>query len=214
MLRLKSDLLPALLAVAEGRLDGVALDWHDDAALSVVMAAKGYPGAYAKGTEIKGLDAAGARPGCGDLPCRHQRDGDRAPRRWRPRARRHRAGREHSPRRRPAPMRRSTRSTGRAASAAATSAGARWSGLRPGSAAAIHPICLKLLGELSSALKYSQYLGSFAFAAKPSDAIAASVQCVDRGWRACLPLQGEETCVLVLIPALRTCRMICLTSSS
>jgi phosphoribosylamine--glycine ligase len=60
MLRLKSDLLPALLAVAEGRLNGITLDWHDDAALCVVMAASGYPGAYAKGSEIKGLDAAGA----------------------------------------------------------------------------------------------------------------------------------------------------------
>ncbi|MGA7457925.1 MAG: phosphoribosylamine--glycine ligase [Methyloceanibacter sp.] len=58
MLRLKSDLLPALLAVAEGRLSGVALDWHDDAALCVVMATRGYPGDYAKGSEIKGLEAA------------------------------------------------------------------------------------------------------------------------------------------------------------
>jgi phosphoribosylamine--glycine ligase len=62
MLRLKSDLLPALLAVAEGRLEGVALDWHDDAALCVVMAAKGYPGDYARGSEIKGLEAASADP--------------------------------------------------------------------------------------------------------------------------------------------------------
>jgi phosphoribosylamine--glycine ligase len=60
MLRLKSDLLPALLAVAEGKLSGFALDWHDDAALCVVMAAKGYPGTYAKGSEIKGLEAASA----------------------------------------------------------------------------------------------------------------------------------------------------------
>ena len=62
MLRLKSDLLPALLAVAEGRLSGVALDWHDDAALCVVMVTRGYPGVYAKGSEIKGLDAASADP--------------------------------------------------------------------------------------------------------------------------------------------------------
>ena len=60
MLRLNSDLLPALLAVAEGRLAGNALDWHDEAALCVVMATKGYPGPYAKGSEIGGLDAAGA----------------------------------------------------------------------------------------------------------------------------------------------------------
>jgi phosphoribosylamine---glycine ligase len=62
VLRLKSDLLPALLAVADGRLGGIALDWHEDMALCVVMAAKGYPGTYAKGTEIKGLDAAASDP--------------------------------------------------------------------------------------------------------------------------------------------------------
>jgi phosphoribosylamine---glycine ligase len=62
MMRLKSDLLPALLAVAEGALGGITLDWHDDAALCVVMASKGYPGAYKKDTEIRGLDAAGADP--------------------------------------------------------------------------------------------------------------------------------------------------------
>jgi phosphoribosylamine--glycine ligase len=62
MLRLKSDLLPALLAVAGGRLGGIALDWHDDASLCVVMAAKGYPGAYEKGSEIRGLEQAGADP--------------------------------------------------------------------------------------------------------------------------------------------------------
>ena len=60
MMRLKSDLLPALLAVAEGELGDLALDWHDDAALCVVMAARGYPGPPLKGTEIKGLDEAGA----------------------------------------------------------------------------------------------------------------------------------------------------------
>jgi phosphoribosylamine--glycine ligase len=62
MMRLKSDLLPALVAVADGKLGSVRLDWHGDAALCVVMAAKGYPGAYAKGTEIKGLEEAGADP--------------------------------------------------------------------------------------------------------------------------------------------------------
>ena len=62
MLRLKSDLLPALMATADGRLGDMAADWSDDVALCVVMAAKGYPGPYAKGSEIKGLDAAGADP--------------------------------------------------------------------------------------------------------------------------------------------------------
>ena len=62
MMRLKSDLLPALVAVAEGNLAGVTLDWTDEPALCVVMAAQGYPGPYEKGSEIKGLDAAGGDP--------------------------------------------------------------------------------------------------------------------------------------------------------
>jgi len=62
MMRLKSDLLPALLATAEGRLKGLTLDWHDDASLCVVMAARGYPGAYQKGSEIKALERAAADP--------------------------------------------------------------------------------------------------------------------------------------------------------
>jgi phosphoribosylamine--glycine ligase len=77
MLRLKSDLLPALLATAEGRLDGVALEWSDNAALCVVMAAKGYPGAYAKGTEIKGLDAAAREPGVQIFHAGTRRDDNR-----------------------------------------------------------------------------------------------------------------------------------------
>ena len=58
MLRLKSDLLTALLATADGALQSFDLRWSDDVALCVVMAAKGYPGDYAKGTVIQGLDAA------------------------------------------------------------------------------------------------------------------------------------------------------------
>jgi phosphoribosylamine--glycine ligase len=60
VMRLKSDFLPALLATARGKLGGHSLDWHDEAALCVVMAAEGYPGDYRKGTEIKGLDEAAA----------------------------------------------------------------------------------------------------------------------------------------------------------
>jgi phosphoribosylamine--glycine ligase len=60
MLRLDTDLLPALIATADGRLGDATLHWHDDPALCVVMAAKGYPGAYATGSQIGGLDAAGA----------------------------------------------------------------------------------------------------------------------------------------------------------
>jgi len=59
-LRLKSDLLPALIATCDGVLDSLDLRWHDEAALCVVMAAKGYPGAYAKGSEIRGLGKAAA----------------------------------------------------------------------------------------------------------------------------------------------------------
>jgi phosphoribosylamine--glycine ligase len=77
MLRLESDLLPALLAVAEGRLEGVTLDWHDDAALCVVMASKGYPGSYPKGSEIKGLDDSGTDPNVQVFHAGTKRDGAR-----------------------------------------------------------------------------------------------------------------------------------------
>ena len=63
VMRLKSDFLEALVACAEGRLDPAMLEWHDDAALVVVMAAKGYPGGYEKGTEIRGLEKADAAEG-------------------------------------------------------------------------------------------------------------------------------------------------------
>ena len=56
--RLKSDLVPVLLACARGDLSGIELEWHDKAAVCVVMAAGGYPGDYAKGQVIEGLDAA------------------------------------------------------------------------------------------------------------------------------------------------------------
>jgi phosphoribosylamine---glycine ligase len=63
MLRLKSDLVPALLAAADGVLKTFDLRWADDAALTVVMAANGYPGDYAKGSVIEGLDEAAAVEG-------------------------------------------------------------------------------------------------------------------------------------------------------
>ncbi len=59
MARLNSDLLPVLVAAAEGRLAGTRLDWSDDTALVVVMAAAGYPGSYRKNTVIRGLESAG-----------------------------------------------------------------------------------------------------------------------------------------------------------
>src|SRR4030095_3611003 len=58
MLRLMSDLVPALLAACDGQLKNFDLRWYPDAALTVVMAAKGYPGNYNKGSTIEGLDAA------------------------------------------------------------------------------------------------------------------------------------------------------------
>jgi len=55
MMRLQSDLLPLLHAAATGRLDQVDAEWRDEAALTVVMASRGYPGAYDKNTPIKTL---------------------------------------------------------------------------------------------------------------------------------------------------------------
>jgi phosphoribosylamine--glycine ligase len=63
MLRLKSDLVPALLAACDGVLKAFDLRWSDEAALTVVMAAKGYPGDYTRGSVIEGLDAAAAVEG-------------------------------------------------------------------------------------------------------------------------------------------------------
>lgn len=58
LMRMKSDLVPVLMAVANGNLSGMTIDWHDKAAVCVVMAAKGYPGDYSKGNEILGLGEA------------------------------------------------------------------------------------------------------------------------------------------------------------
>jgi phosphoribosylamine--glycine ligase len=58
LVRLKSDLLPALIAARDGELKYFDLRWFDEPSLCVVMAANGYPGDYAKGSEIRNLDAA------------------------------------------------------------------------------------------------------------------------------------------------------------
>ncbi len=63
MLRLMSDLVPALLASRDGMLKTFDLRWYAEPALTVVMAAKGYPGSYARGTVIEGLDDAAAVAG-------------------------------------------------------------------------------------------------------------------------------------------------------
>ena len=58
MLRMMSDIVPALLACADGELKHFSLRWFDDVALTVIMATKGYPGDYGKGSVIEGLDDA------------------------------------------------------------------------------------------------------------------------------------------------------------
>jgi len=61
--RLESDLLDLLWAAATGGLAGKTVDLRDEAALTVVMAAKGYPGTVEKGSQIRGLERAEAMPG-------------------------------------------------------------------------------------------------------------------------------------------------------
>jgi phosphoribosylamine---glycine ligase len=58
MLRMMSDIVPAFLASCDGQLRNFDLRWFADAAVTVVMAAKGYPGEYNKGSRIEGLDDA------------------------------------------------------------------------------------------------------------------------------------------------------------
>ena len=57
--RLKSDIVPILLACAEGDLGDAEVEWSEDVAVCVVLASKGYPGKYEKGKPISGLDKAG-----------------------------------------------------------------------------------------------------------------------------------------------------------
>jgi phosphoribosylamine--glycine ligase len=63
LLKLKSDLLPALQAACDGELGDFDLRWSDVASIGVVMAARGYPEAPESGSIIRGLDAAAAVPG-------------------------------------------------------------------------------------------------------------------------------------------------------
>jgi len=58
LMRMKSDIVPVLLAVAGGDLGALAIEWHNKAAVCVVMAAEGYPGEYRKGDTITGLEEA------------------------------------------------------------------------------------------------------------------------------------------------------------
>ena len=58
MLRMMSDIVPALIACADGQLKNFSLRWYDDVALTVIMATRGYPGDYRKGSVIEGLEDA------------------------------------------------------------------------------------------------------------------------------------------------------------
>jgi phosphoribosylamine---glycine ligase len=77
MLRLESDLLAALLATADGTLGSVELRWRNDAALTVVMAANGYPGPPQLGSEIEGLETAAAAEGVEIFHAGTRREGSR-----------------------------------------------------------------------------------------------------------------------------------------
>jgi len=68
LMRMKSDIVPVLQACARGELGQASLEWHDMAAVCVVMASGGYPGSFEKGLEISGLEAA---EGIGDLMVFH-----------------------------------------------------------------------------------------------------------------------------------------------
>ncbi len=60
LMRMKSDIVPVLLAVADGDISRISIEWHDKAAVCVVMATEGYPGDYRRGDEIAGLERAAA----------------------------------------------------------------------------------------------------------------------------------------------------------
>ena len=63
MPRLRTDLLAVMIAARDGVLDEVRPSWSDEAALTVILATKGYPGKVGRGSEIRGIDAAAAQEG-------------------------------------------------------------------------------------------------------------------------------------------------------
>jgi phosphoribosylamine--glycine ligase len=77
MPRLMSDLVPALVASADGQLRNVSLRWYPETAVTVVMAAEGYPDAPRTGTEIRGVVAAAKKPGALVFHAATRKDGDR-----------------------------------------------------------------------------------------------------------------------------------------
>jgi len=77
MMRLQSDIVPALLAARDGVLDRVDLRWYEQAAICVVMAANGYPDDPRRGSEIRGLAAAANDPAIKIFHAGTRREGDR-----------------------------------------------------------------------------------------------------------------------------------------
>ena len=77
MPRLKDDLLTLMLGACDGGLGKLSVRWRDEVAITVVLATRGYPGAYASGSEIRGLDAAARVEGVTIFHAGTKRDGDR-----------------------------------------------------------------------------------------------------------------------------------------
>jgi len=75
MPRLKDDLLTLMLGACEGGLGKLSVRWRDEVAITVVLAAKGYPGAYKSGSEIRGLDQAAEVEGVTIFHAGTKRDG-------------------------------------------------------------------------------------------------------------------------------------------
>ena len=76
MLRMMSDLVPAMVAACDGQLKSFNLRWVQETALTVVMATKGYPGSYGKGSVIEGLDEAAKIEGVEIFHAGTKADGD------------------------------------------------------------------------------------------------------------------------------------------
>ena len=111
--------MPALIAARDGQLKNFDLRWYDEAALVVVMATKGYPGNYGKGSVIGGLDAAAALEDVEIFHAGTRAEGGRITANGGRVLGVAATGELGRARRRAAPTRRSTRSTGRAAFAGA-----------------------------------------------------------------------------------------------
>lgn len=77
MMRLMSDLLPALMAAHDGVLNSVDLRWRAETAVCVVMAGRGYPDEPQRGTEIRGLGIAGSDSNIKIFHAGTRRDGSR-----------------------------------------------------------------------------------------------------------------------------------------